>query len=277
MPIDLNDAVTRSVNLTNSAGVAVDADGAVTYTVTLPDGTAGVTPTVQHGGTGEYYVVYPTLWEGLHREVFSASVGGVPVNVRRNFIVESASDGFLDTDEVITLLKGEGIIVGPADLEWLRWLCMVACDAVELQLNRVIGRRTITVTLDGGRAGIVLPYSPVIAVSSVAESGTMLAATDYTFDPASGILYRGGQQAVSSWASGRQNLTVTLVAGYLNPPRVARMVAATIVARQWQSTRQMPHPAMDDVDAALAAVAAQSRTPGEIYGSYRSLYQLAIA
>ena len=40
MPIDLLDSKTRSINLTNAAGVAADADSTPTYVITLPDGTA---------------------------------------------------------------------------------------------------------------------------------------------------------------------------------------------------------------------------------------------
>jgi len=279
VPIDFSDGVLRSFTLTAPNGVdPIDADTTPSYSITKPDMTAGTAPAVQHGGVGDYYVVYPSVMAGLHREVLTSSVGGIPVVIRRQFIVETVDGGgFIDTDEAIQHLAAAGIIVTPDELDWLRWLCMVASDAVEKDLNRIISPRIITRTVDGGASAIVLPGT-VQSVTSVVEDGiTLTAGTDYTFSPAVGVLYRGGQQSARSWSSGRQNVTITLVAGDQSPPLVARAVGMTIVARSWQMSRQMPHPSMDDVDAALQTVAAGSRTPSETYVAYRNLRQLAIA
>src|SRR6187549_2111061 len=271
MPIDIGDGTLRSFSLTNAAGAAVDADTTPTYSITLPTLAAGIAPAVQHGAVGDYYVVYPVTMAGLHTETLTAVIGGQTVTIRRVWNAEQPGMGFLDTDEVITFLKGEDIIVGSADLEWLRWLCAVASDAVEGDLGRPIAPRAITVTEDGGKSAILLTQTPVISVTSIVENGTTLTGTDYTADLTAGIIYRGGQQTLGCWGFGRQNVTLNLVVGYQVPPRVARQVAMTIVQRQWSSTRQMPHPAMDDVGAALEQIANTGRSPTEVYAAYRNL------
>lgn len=276
MPIDLGDSITRSINLTNTAGAAVNADSTPTYAVTLPDGTAGASPTVQTTVTGEYYVVYPTLQSGLHQEVWSAVVGGVTVVIRDNFTVESSLGSFISTGEALAHLRASGVIVKPADLEQLRGLCQVACDAVHRDLGRVIARRNVTETFDGGRSALVLTSTPVISLTTVVESGITLAATDYTANLAVGIVYRGGQLSPRYWQLGTQSITVTYVAGYTDPPRIARKVALNGVARMWQASQQMPHPALDDLGAESVFTVLGTLTPLEL-GAYNQLRSIGIA
>jgi hypothetical protein len=273
MPIDLLDSVTRSISLTSAAGISVDADATPTYAITLPDGTAGIAPAVQHGVTGEYYVVYPTTVSGLHRELWTAVVAGVMVVIRRELTVEQAGTAFVDVDEAIAHLRGAGIIVSASDLEQLRWLCQVSCEAVEGDLGRTISRRAVTDVSDGGRTAVILRSTPVISVTTVTESGTTLTADQYTADLSSGIVYRGGQQSVQCWAWGRQNVSVAYVAGYLNPPKVARKVALNGVQRMWQHSQQEAHPALD-ADFAVA-VAVGNLTPLEM-AAYRALAGVGI-
>jgi hypothetical protein len=271
MPIDLGDSVTRSINLTNAAGAAVAADGTPTYVITLPDGTAGSAPSVQTGVTGEYYVVYPTVQAGLHPELWTAVVAGVTVVIRRSFTVEAATALFVDTEEALAHLRASGIIVLAADLEQLRWLCGVACSAVESDLGRKIARQTVTETFDGGGSAILLRSTPLISVTTVIESGVTLTAGDYTADTSAGIVYRGGQQSPQCWSWGRQNVTAIIVAGYIVPPPVIRKVALNGVQRMWQMSQQMPHPSMDDYGAEEQARSGVL-TPLELgaYNSYRA-------
>jgi hypothetical protein len=247
--IDLLDSTTRSINLTTSAGVAVAADSTPTYTVELPTGAAGTSPTVQTGVPGEYFVVYPTTLAGIHREVWTAVVGGITVVIRRSFTVEEPSALFVDTDEALEYLNAVGLIVAAAKLEWLRTLCAVACDAVERDVGKWIAPRTVTEVFDGGRSTLVLTRAPVISVATVVDTGTTLAASDYVLDTRVGILYRGTTTAPTCFLAGRGTVSVTYRAGYQVPPRIARDVALRGVQRMWQQTMQMPHPALDDLGA----------------------------
>jgi hypothetical protein len=272
MPVDLGDSVTRSINLTNTTGVPVAADSLPTYAVTKPDGSAGTAPTVQTGVTGEYYVVYPTTVVGLHRELWTAIVGGVTITLPRVFVVEDPlNPPFIGTDEALAHLRASGVISGPVDLEQLRWLCMVASDAVERDLDRTIARRTKTDVFNGGDYQHLLDYRPVISITSVTESGTLLTASDYVLNTKLGILYRGGITSPRTFTWGRQNVTTVYVAGLLDPPRVARKVALNGVERMWQSSQQTAHPLLDDVSATEAIFAAAGTlTPLEL-GAYNSL------
>lgn len=270
MPIDLGDSVTRSINLTSSAGVAVDADSLPTYAVTLPDGTAGTSPTVQHGVTGEYYLVYPTVQSGLHQELWTAIVAGVTVVIRRNFTVEQASTSFIDTDEALAGLRAVGIIVKPSDLEELRLLCGVACDAVERDLGRAIARRVVVEDYSITHP-VVLRQAPVISIMTVSVDGAPpVDPTTYRVDPFGVLITRYGWISPAGWWPGI--VTVTYQVGYTDPPRIARKVARNAVQRMWQQSQQMPHPAMDDigVEAALFG-AVGTLTPVELsaYGSLR--------
>ena len=63
---DLGDTVTLRTYTRDSAGI-LGAVTSVTFTVTLPDGTAGTPPAVQTGGVGEYWVNYtPTVAATLY-------------------------------------------------------------------------------------------------------------------------------------------------------------------------------------------------------------------
>lgn len=273
MPIDLGDSKTRSINLTNSSGVAVAADSTPTYAVTLPDGTAGIAPAVQTGVTGEYYVVYPTVQAGLHGELWTAVVAGVTVVIRRSFTVELTTPLFVDTEEAIAHLRAAGIIVSAADLEQLRTLCGVSCSAVEADLGRLVARQVVTETFDGGQSALILASTPLISVTTVVENGITLAAGDYTAVVSAGIIYRGGQQSPRPWLWGRQNVVATVVAGFLVPPRVLRKVALNGVQRMWQSSQQTHHPGLDDVGAEEAIFGAVGTlTPLELaaYNSFRA-------
>ncbi len=262
MPIDLGDTKTRSINLTNAAGAAADADSTPTYTLTL-NGASLTPPAVQHGVTGEYYVPYPTTTSGLHSELWTAVVGGQTVVIRRSFTVEATVPLFVDTEEAIEHLAASGVIISAAALEQLRWLCAVACSAVENDLGRKIAWQSVTETFDGGRPAILLRSTPLISVTTVVESGVTLSAADYVADTSAGIIYRGGQQSPICWAWGRQNVVATIAAGYLIPPLVARKVALNGVQRMWAGSQQMPHPSMDDFGAEQQAAAGQL-TPLEL-------------
>ena len=271
MPIDLLDSKTRSINLTNAAGVAADADSTPTYAIALPDGTPGISPAVQHGVTGEYYVVYPTVQTGLHQELWSAIVGGVTVVIRRNFTVEQVANSFIDTEEALAHLRASGVIVSGPDLEELRWICSVACDAVERDRGLVFARRTVIDTFDGGRAELKLRKRPprpgdggTITMTSLTESGTTLTeGTDFVVRRNRWTIARGTTTSRRCWARGVENIAVTYVVSCNPIPIIARFVALDVILRVWQVTQQMPHPALDDVstDFAVFAATASLTTP----------------
>ena len=247
MPIDLGDSVTRSVAITNSAGAPADADSTPTYAITLPDGTTGTPPTVQHGATGDYYVVFPTTQAGLHQEVWTAPVTSVTVTIRRSFVVEEAASAFIDTDEALAHLRAQGLITTAVDLEQLRWLCQVSSTAVEDDLGRAIARRAVTDVFDGGLLWVRPRTQPLLSVTTVVENGVTLTTGDYVLDLAHGLLIRGTALAPRTWYPALQAVSISYVAGMPVPPRVARKVALNLVERMWATSQQAPHPALDEL------------------------------
>lgn len=279
MPIDLGDQVTRSVNLTNAAGVAVDADSTPTYTVTLPAGTAGISPAVQHGVTGEYYVVYPTTVDGLHTDKFTAIVSGVTVNIPDSFFVEDSWPSLVSTGEALSELRGTDTITDPDDLEKLRAICRSATDAVERDRGLVFVRHTFSDTFDGGRTEISLRKRPprpgdggTITVTSMTESGaTLTEGTDFVVRRNRWTIARGTTTSRQCWARGIENIALTYTATCDPPPTIARQVCLNAILRMWQVTQQMPHPSIDDASADFAVFAATASLTQVQRGAYDAL------
>jgi hypothetical protein len=205
--------------------------------------------------------------------VWTAVVGGQTTVIRRSFTVEATTPLFVDTEEAIAHLRAAAVTVSASDLEQLRWLCGVACSAIESDLGRKIAWQSVTETFDGGCSAILLRSTPLISVTTVVESGVTLAAADYTANTSAGIIFRGGQQSPRPWLWGRQNVVVTYAAGYLVPPAVIRKVALNGVQRMWQSSQQTHHPGLDDVGAEQAIFEATGTlTPLEMsaYNAFRA-------
>jgi hypothetical protein len=282
--IEPGDVVPLRLAITDPAnGSPVDA-GTVTLEITDPTGavvtlTGASTPPVQHtAASGVYLVSWPVpavYGTYRYRWIATGANAGVWPDV---FTVESPEGVFVSTAEALAHLRATTVITRAADVEELRRLIRVACDAVERDLGRIIAPRTVTETYSGGGAAIVLARSPVIAITSVTDNGsTLTAGTDYTFDSRVGIIYRGGPQSPTRFTTGRGTVAVTYRAGYQQPPWIARQVALRGVQRMWQQSQQMPHPALDDLGAdGQLFTPAGVLTPLEM-AAYDKLRQLAIA
>lgn len=279
MPIvDLAETYSWRLTVTDAAG-APGAPGATpTVTVTLPDGTPAAAPTVTPNGLGIYDVDYLTVVTGLHSWVGTATGGVLGAAVRKwgdQFDVDNPAETLISTTDAIAHLRGAGLITTAADLEQLRWLCSVASEAVEGDTGITFRRRTIVETYDGGCESVTLRQAPVLSVTTVTQSGVALTGSDYRVRPG-GVLTRVYGEYAGVWFPGVQNITVTYVAGYTNPPRIARKVALNAVQRMWQSSQQMPHPAFDfGGQAGLTGENAVSDAIGHLtpleYGAYLSL------
>ena len=86
-------------------------------------------------------------------------------------------------------------------------------------------------------------------------------------------LCRGSTLYLTPWAWGVENITVTYVAGCVDPPRICRKVALNGVQRMWQESQQAAHPLLDEFCPEAVAVAAGALTPLEMaaYNSLRSV------
>jgi hypothetical protein len=253
-----------------SGGVLINATTA-TLTVTKPDGTT-TTPTVPAPATtGKYFVDVATVVggpTGPYRGAWLFTLAsGATVAYQETFDV---STSLVTLDEVTAHLRSSGILTRAEDIDQLEWLAAVATDAIERDLRRVLVRRTVTEIHNGGRYALPIRTTPVISVTSVVESG--VTRTAFVFDPLTGLLYKGSFNSVICWLAGVQNVTVTLAAGYNDPPRIARKVALNAIERMWQTSQQAGHPLLDDVsaDSAVFASVAGTLTPIE-QGAYNAL------
>lgn len=256
-------------------GVLVNATGA-TLTITLPDGSA-VSPSVTNppAVTGKYTVDYVATLPGRHvGQWLFTMAGGKTTSYVETFDV---GPSLVTVDEAVAHLRAGGIVTSAADLEQVQWLCFVATDAVERDLGRALTRRTVTETHNGGTAAIVLRQSPVLSVTTVLEGGVAVSSVaGYVIDSYAGILYRGSQLVPQRFWTGRQNITVTYVVGFLNPPPVARMVALTCLQSMWQESQQASHPLLDE-SAEFAVSNAVAGLPGPLRQAYDSLRTVGVA
>jgi hypothetical protein len=237
-----------TIEVRDSTGVLQNA-GTVSVVVTLPDGTTA-NPTVTTLGTGQYVFDHLTTVPELYGWEATATGGILGTAVRKwsgSFYVVGPGRLLVDTADALDHLRVT--LTAAADRERLRLLCLRATDAVERDLDRAITRRTVTAELhDGGKTTVALLRTPVISVSAVSVDGTPVtggAGVDWTLRASAGLLVRGSGKSWAVWPDGVQNVSVTYVAGMTSPPVVARGVALNIVARTWQSSQQMPHPAID--------------------------------
>lgn len=275
---DLGDTLSFRADVYNKpaedGGVLTNASTAV-LTVTLPDGTTA-TPTVTNPATGKYAVDYLTTSASpqgryVGQWVFTFA-GGATTSYVETFDVGGA---LVTVDEALTHLRANGILNAETDLEQLQWLCFVATEAVERDLDRALVPQTVVETHDGG-GSIVLHQSPVISITSVVESGATLTTNDYLIDSRVGILYRGSADYPRRFSGGFRNVVVTYIAGYANPPRVARKVALNLIQGMWQTAQQAPHPALTEYNDLDTPTAVAMLTPLE-RSAYDSLRAAAIA
>lgn len=266
--------------------------GTVTYVITSQvDGSSLMTGTAVHGATGEYTVDWPAgTFSGPASIVVTATGGALGAFTKKwtdQFTVdEQGYVPFVSVDEALAHMRAQDTITDPDDLEQLRWLCQVACDAVERDVGRVIGRRTVIDYFDGGPYELRLRKIPLrpndggmITMGSVTENGVALVQNvGYTLRRSTWRLVRGTNLAPFQWWPAIENVVVTYTVSTNPVPRTARKVALNAVQRMWQGSQQSPMPYSDDISAdnAIGAAIAGTLTPIEL-SAYRSLKRILSA
>jgi hypothetical protein len=269
--------IIRLTYAVRDAAAALTNPSTATLTITQPDGTvaAGTTITLPPAVTGQLIYDFTPTQAGLHSVHWATTV---PTTAEDDvFVAERPMALLISVDEAISHLRAAGVITSDADREQLQWLCLVASDAVERDLDRILVRRTVIETYDGGQFAIRLRSTPVISVTTVVEAGTTLAGTDYYVNTSNGILYRGAGVTAQWFAVGGQNVVVTYVAGYTDPPRAARAVALALVQSMWQLSQQAAHPVLDESGLEIPIVSAVSGLPAPLRQAYEKLRAAGIA
>lgn len=238
MSFDLGDTVALSVTVKNEDGTPENATSA-SYTITKPDGTTEG-PTTVSGVAGVYDYDYAPATAGRYAYRFVATGTNACV-VTDVFAV--ADPTMLPVASLAEVREHIGMSSSDTsrDEQLRRWLAW-ATDLVEQRCNKAFRRQTVVETHSGG-AEILLRKPPVLSVTSVVESGTTLDASGYFASATSGVLRRGTTTAPYCFAPGVNNVVVTYVAGYANPPQVAVETVLDIVKWRYQNKVNGPHPA----------------------------------
>lgn len=239
MGYDIGDVATLAVQITSDAGVLANA-GAVTLTITLPDGTSTGSLTPTNSSTGVYEYDYTPTQVGVHgvRWVATGTNAGAYTD---SFVVDAYPPA-----QIVSLAQLKAALsISSSDStkdESLREYLAQATDLAERYCNRTLRRKAIVETHDGGRQAVCLYAPPVLSVTSVVEDGVTLSASDYVLNAPAGILYRGSKDSRLTWDDGLQTVVVTYVAGYASPPLVAQRAVIDIARWMFQRTSQGPRP-----------------------------------
>ena len=236
---DLGDKVYLTWNTVDSSGAAVN-PGTVTLSITLPDATT-VSVTTATSTTGTYTASYLPTQVGRHILAWSAT-GSYPQAFSDIFEVRDINDiGIVGYDEVLEFLN---IPTASANENEVRRFIDASTDLAETYVGQVLGRRTFTNELyDGGTEFIRIRNPKAISITSVTENGLEVSASNYVLDYTGQRLYRIGSGTLYAtnsygyWTQGMNNVSITYVAGYVNPPMSAKQGVLEIIRHLWQTQR----------------------------------------
>lgn len=233
--IDLGDALPDfAVEIKDVSGVLAD-PGALALTLTLPDGTALVSPTTiayTHPSTGKYQVTYVTTQAGRHVARWVATGANASAYTQEWDVRPADTGGIISLAEAKAHLNKSGSNV--TDDEELRAMIDAATDIVESDPDVGLGaviRRTV-VRVVSGTSQIWLPVGPVVSLTSLVpqQGGSAVTVSDLTLEP-NGKVYRtlGGAIGYSSpWVA-------TWVVG-INPiPASAIFASKVLIKHMWDT------------------------------------------
>jgi hypothetical protein len=236
---DLGDKVYLTWNTVDSSGAAVN-PGTVTLNITQPDGTTSSVTTAT-STTGTYTASFLPTQVGRHIIAWSAGTTWSQA-YSDIFEVRDINDiGIVGYDEVLEFLN---IPTASANENEVRRFIDASTDLAETYVGQVLGRRTFTNELyDGGTEFIRIRNPKAISITSVTENGLAISASNYVLDYTGQRLYRIGSGTLYAtnsygyWTQGMNNVSITYVAGYVNPPMSAKQGVLEIIRHLWQTQR----------------------------------------
>ena len=236
---DLGDKVYLTWNTVDSSGNAVN-PGTVTLNITQPDGTTSSVSTAT-STTGTYTASFLPTLAGRHILAWAAT-GSYPQAFSDIFEVRDINDiGIVGYDEVLEFLN---IPAASANENEVRRFIDASTDLAETYVGQVLGRRTFTNELyDGGTEFIRIRNPKAISITSVYENGALVSSSNYVLDYTGQRLYRIGSGTLYAtnsygyWTAGMNNVQITYVAGYVNPPMSAKQGVLEIIRHLWQTQR----------------------------------------
>lgn len=229
---DLGDPVPLSVQVKDSTGALANA-GAITLTITLPDGTSA-TPTVSNPSTGVYTASYATTQAGHHAVRWVATGLNASAFTDAFEVDVAAPSGLVSLAEVRAHLEFRNPDTANAKDEELRRYIDAATDFIESRIGPVV-RRTITEVVRPA-SGILFMSGPVISVTSITDTyGYGSTYNVANFLPDGSAIYPLANVATVSYP-----VTVTYVGGRAVIPALIRQAALDYVKWMWDSSQRGP-------------------------------------
>jgi len=225
---DLGDVVTLTATVRDATGALADA-GAITCTITLPDGTT-TSPTPAHPSTGTYTATYTGSLEGLHGVLWTAT-GANAGSFRDSFTVLAAGTPLLSLDDVKDRLN----ITDTSNDEELRRIAAAATARLAAETHRTLASVTQTATVDMtglGRRVLTLPKPCWLSITSVTDDGASVDADDWRLDETGQTLTRRNG---ATWMG---EVVVTGRAGVIGDDlAIAQQAALELTAHLWETQR----------------------------------------
>lgn len=237
---DLGDVVALGVTITNAAGVNENATTVVAI-VTAPDGSVS-NPSISNSAAGLYDISYTPTMSGRHTIRWVATGANASAYSDEFSVRDNTHISIVGLDEVKSHLN---IPATNTDLdEELRRFVDAATDLAENYVGCVLGRQTFTDELYDGNTDIIRLRNPrAMQITSVYESGRLLTSDNYTLDPSGQRLLRittgsiAGPNYFGIWAPGANNIKISYVSGFINPPASAKQGVLELVRHLWQTQR----------------------------------------
>lgn len=235
---DLGDVVSLGVSIYNASGSLQNAT-AVTATVTAPDGTTS-TPTVTNTSAGLYDISYNPSLAGRYTIRWVATGTNASAYADDFTVRDFTHIGIVSLSEVKAHLN----ITSTTNDDEIRTFIDAAQDLAESYVGCVLGRQTFTSEKYDGNTDVIRLRNPrAISITSVYENGTLLDSAAYVLDPTGQRITRvttgslNGPNYFGIWAPGAQNILVSYVAGFTNPPPAAKQGVLEIIRHLWQTQR----------------------------------------
>lgn len=188
MPFDLGKSVRLAAQCRDPGGQLTTATGAV-LTITQPDGTTALPVVPVPASAGQYVVDWVPAMAGLHTVCWQFTN---PADAYNDVLDVRPSTALA----MFSLADAKRQVNLPADVtrddDELREWAASATAAVEYFVGAVV-QRTVTAIVTGGRPSLVLPITPVIAVTSIVPVTTVQQSIDagvLTTDPGTGVVNR---------------------------------------------------------------------------------------
>lgn len=237
---DLGDVAALGVKITDANGNLANAT-TVVCTITNPDGSS-TTPTVVNTSAGIYDVNYTPSISGRY-VVRWVATGTNASAYTDDFTVRDYSQiSIVSLDEVKSHLNIAQTTTN--NDEEIRRFIDAATDLCEQYVGCVLGRQTfISEKYDGNTDIIRLRNPRAMSITSVYENGNLVDPTGYVLDPTGQRIQRlsystlMGPNYYGVWAPGAQNIVISYVSGFINPPPSAKQGVLEQVRHLWQTQR----------------------------------------